>query len=552
MSTAEVLIVGGGAVGSLLACDLVQQGVPVRLVDSKPSLAESDPHSRAVMIWPRVLELLEKTGITAELVARGRPAHDVSFFAGGRRLGTVPLGGLDTPYPFGLGIVQRELEDLLWDRLAELGGRVECGTELIGLDNTGPLPRATLRHRDGRVEEVTPQWLVGADGAGSATRRLLGIGYPGLPFPVGIALGDFPIEGPAVSGVEYHYGPTGLLPLVHLPDGICRLATIVPPGEADWSARPLADWQAMVEDRASLPYRLGAPLWTRTYHPRPGVAERFRAGRVLLAGDAAHSVVPLGGQGLNLGLQDALNLGWKLAGVVRGRWDQALLDGYDTERRQAVEQVRAVIRTEMELSAPPSPQAAAERDAAISAAERSGFLRAVAAPLMSQLALSHAPLDGPLWRVPLRRRPAVGDRVPLCHATRREPAEPLLDQAEHLALLWPGERCPADWRGTVDHARRTLADRVATHDLGTLGAAGRGRLRRSLGPDPLLALVRPDGHLAQLTAVDRPQDCLDHLDQLHRLDQFQRLDQPHRLDRSDPLDRRPAAPSGRSPVPSVK
>ncbi|MBA0052617.1 hypothetical protein E0L36_17505 [Streptomyces sp. AJS327] len=514
MTAPEVLIVGGGAVGSLLACDLLDQGVPVRLVDSKPSLADSDPHSRAVMIWPRVLELLEGTGVAERLVARGRPAHDVSFFAKGRRLATVPLQELDSPYPFGLGVVQRELEDLLWARLTELGGTVECGTELTGLDTSGELPRAILAHRDGRTEETEVPWLVGADGAGSLVRRLLGIPYPGLPFPLGIALGDFPIEGPAVSGVEYHYGPTGMLPLVHLPDGLCRLATVLLPGEEDWSERPLADWQEMTDQRTSLPYTLGEPLWKRTYFPRPGVAERFREGRVLLAGDAAHSVVPLGGQGLNIGLQDACNLGWRLAGVIGGAYGQSLLDDYDRERRTAVEQVRTVIRTEMELSAPQTPEDAERRDEALTAAENSGFLRRVGAPLMSQIGLSYAERDEPLWRTPLHRRLAPGDRVPFFHTTRRDPGAPRLPRSGHLALLWPGATAGDDWPTRAARAARTLTPRVAVHDLAELGAEHRRTLLPGFGPEPVIALVRPDGHLDTLAPVHRPQECLDRLDRL--------------------------------------
>ncbi|MFF2655202.1 FAD-dependent oxidoreductase [Streptomyces sp. NPDC058045] len=516
MNDPRILIVGGGAVGSLLACDLLRQGVPVRLIDSKPSLAESDPHSRAVMILPRLLEVLEKSGLTADLVARGRPAHDVSFFAGGHRLGAVPFHRLDSPYPFGLGLVQRELEDLLWERLESLGGTVECGVTLEALDNSGPLPRATLRHADGRTEDTVPQWLIGADGAGSATRRLLGTAYPGLPFPIGIALGDFPLTGPVASGVEYHYGGSGLLPLVHLPDGICRLATVVAPGEEDWSERPLSAWQAMADERTSIPYRLGEPLWKRTYHPRPGVAENFRSGRVLLVGDAAHSVVPLGGQGLNLGLQDAVNLGWKLAGVLRGDFHDSLLDTYDTERQQAVEQVRAVIRTEMELSMPQTPEDTERRDEAIRAADASGFLAKVAAPLMSQTGLSYAPLDGPLWRSPLRRRAVPGDRLPFFHTSRPDPGAPLLEQSAHLAVLWPGEHPPPEWDTLVAEARGALDGRVTVHDLAALSPAGHRGLRHRFGPAPRLALVRPDGHLAHLAPAARPDETRAHLDRLTR------------------------------------
>ncbi|MBW5486983.1 FAD-dependent monooxygenase [Streptomyces bambusae] len=512
MTGQNILIVGAGAVGTLLACDLLQQGVPVRLVDSRPPQEPFDPHSRAVMIWPRLLELLEKTGITDELVARGFRADDVSFFSRGRRLGTVPMTGLGAAHPYGLGIVQRELEDLLRARLAELGGTIEYGIELTALDNAGPRPVAALRHADGSTEHTEADWLIGADGAGSTTRRLLDIPYPGIPFPLGIALGDFPVTGPRVSTVEYHYADTGLLPMVHLPDGVCRLATVVMPGEADWSDRPLADWQRMVDERTSLPYRLGEPLWTRTYFPRPGVAERFRDGRVVLVGDAAHSVVPLGGQGLNLGLQDAFNLGWKLAGVVRGEYDEAIVDTYDTERRQAVEQVRTLIRTEMELSGAPTPRARLLRDLKVAAAHRSGYLRYVAAPLMSQTGLSYAPADEPLWRATLRRRARPGDRLPFFHRTRQYAGAPVLDQHHPVALLWPGHPPVAGWQATAGHAREVLGPRLPVHDLARLTRPGRAALAPLFGPRPLIALVRPDGHLAHLAPADRPQDCLGHLD----------------------------------------
>ncbi|MFD8286775.1 FAD-dependent monooxygenase [Streptomyces lavendulae] len=514
MTGQGVLIIGAGAVGTLLACDLLQQSVPVRIVDAKPPQEEFDPHSRAVMIWPRVLELLEKTGIADELVSRGFRADDVSFFSRGRRLGTVPMTKLGAARPYGLGIVQSELEVLLHRRLTELGGTIEYGTELTALDTSGPLPTATLRHTGGRTEQVETDWLIGADGAGSVTRRLLGIPYPGIPFPLGIALGDFPVTGPRVSTVEYHYADSGLLPLVHLPDGVCRLATIVAPGETDWSDRPLADWQRMVDERTSLPYRLGEPLWTRTYHPRPGVAERFREGRVVLVGDAAHSVVPLGGQGLNLGLQDAFNLGWKLAGVVRGDWDERIVDTYDTERRKAVEQVRTVIRTEMQLSGAATVRDRRLRDLKVAAAHRTGLLRHVAAPLMSQIGLGYAADDEPLWRSALHRRARPGDRLPFFHRTRQHAGAPVLDQREHIALLWPGRRPAADWQTVADGARRVLADRLAVHDLARLSPSGRAATAPLFGRQPVIALVRPDGHLAHLAAAHRPAESLGHLDRL--------------------------------------
>lgn len=505
MTTPKVLIIGGGAVGALLACDLLSQSVPVRVVDARASLTESDPHSRAVMIWPRVLELLRKVDLADRLIDRGRRVHDVSFFSSGRHLGVVRLDRMGAAYPFGLGIVQRELEELLWTRVNELGGEVEVGVRLEGLDVSGPRPLATMRHADGTIEEARPDWLIGADGAGSMVRETLGIEYPGVPFPLGIALGDFPITGPNRSGVEYHYSARGMLPLVHLPGGVARLATVVLPGEQDWSDRPRADWQSMVDERTSLPYTLGEPVWKRTYYPRPGVAEHFRQGRVVLVGDAAHSVVPLGGQGLNLGLQDAFALGWRLSGVLRADLGEGVLDDYDTERRLAVEQVRTLIRAEMSLSAADIPAQRRRRDAGIRLAYRTGVLQRVIAPLMSQVGLSYAPHEGPLWTLPLRIKARRGDRLPVFHGHGSGESAPVLDGGAHVALLWPGVRRGDTWPRHVSAAQNALTGRVAcVHDLAALRGAHRRRFLRLFGVRPTMALVRPDGHLAYSAPADRP------------------------------------------------
>ena len=505
MTTPRVLIIGGGAVGALLACDLLSQSVPVRVVDARASLTESDPHSRAVMIWPRVLELLRKVDLADRLVDRGHPVKDVSFFSSGRHLGAVRLDRMGAAYPFGLGIVQRELEELLWARVNELGGEVEVGVRLAELDVSGPRPLARMLHADGSIEEARPDWLIGADGAGSTVREALGIDYPGVPFPLGIALGDFPITGPIRSGVEYHYSAHGMLPLVHLPGRVARLATVVLPGEQDWSDRPRADWQTMVNERTNRPYTLGEPLWKRTYYPRPGVAERFRRGRVVLVGDAAHSVVPLGGQGLNLGLQDAFALGWRLSGVLRAELGEGVLDDYDTERRLAVEQVRTLIRAEMSLSAVDTPAQRRRRDAGIRLAHRTGVLRRVIAPLMSQIGLSYAPHKGRLWTSSLRIKARPGDRLPIFHGHGPRELAPVLDGGAHVALMWPGARAGDTWLRHVSTAENTLKGRVArVHDLAGLRGANRRRFTRLFGLRPTVALVRPDGHLAYSAPADQP------------------------------------------------
>lgn len=491
----EILIVGGGAVGTMLACDLLQQGVEVRMIDRKEVLENNEPHSRAVLIWPRMLELLRRIGVVGDLVAAGHRITGVSYFSKGRMLGTVPMDTLGTTPPFTLSLPQRDVERIVRARYAELGGTVDLGVRVAEIDNSATLPLVTLRHPDGSAEIVHPQWLIGADGVGSTTRKLLGIAYPGKPFEMGISIGDFPVTGPVSTNVEYHYSRNGLLPLIPMSDGVCRLASIVPPVGDGWESFSRAEIQNIVDQRASLPYRIGEPRWIKTFQPRPGIAETFRAGRCLLVGDAAHCVVPLGGQGLNLGIQDAFNLGWKLGGVVRGRLPENVLDTYDRERRRAAHQVTAIVDKQIAFATQRTPVKMLLRDALFVAARRAGLMDQLAAPLLSGVGLTYGSRRAPLLRPPAR--PAkVGQRVPLVAPPELESGRPALDLERHTALLWPGWRIPSNWDTVSASTRQLLSPHATVHDLAVLPGEERAVLRKSFGTRPVLAVVRPDGHLA--------------------------------------------------------
>jgi 2-polyprenyl-6-methoxyphenol hydroxylase-like FAD-dependent oxidoreductase len=504
--TPPVLIVGAGAVGTMLACDLLQQGVAVRMIDRKTVLESTEPHSRAVLVWPRMLELLRRIGVVGELVAAGHRITGVSYFSKGRRLGVVPMDSLGTTPAFTLSLPQRDIERVLRARYAELGGTAELGVAVEELDHRGALPRVVLRHPDGSAETVRPQWLVGADGVGSTTRKLLGVPYPGEPFEMGISIGDFPVEGPVSTTVEYHYSRHGLLPLIPMGGGLCRLASIVPPVGDGWESFSRDDIQRLVGLRASRPYVIGEPRWTKTFQPRPGIAETFRVGRCLLAGDAAHCVVPLGGQGLNLGIQDAFNLGWKLAGVVRGRLPDSVLDSYDTERRRAAHQVTAIVAKQIAFATQRTPMRIFARDALFVSARRAGLMRNLAAPLLSGVGLTYGDRRFPLLRPPTGpARP--GQRVPLVAPPDLDSGRPALDLASYTAVLWPGTRGPAEWASLAAMARRELGTHAVVHDLGVLPPAELAVLRPAFGPRPACAIVRPDGHLAARFAVTRLADA---------------------------------------------
>lgn len=507
----EVLIVGAGAVGLMLACELLQHGVGVRVVDRREVLDNGDPHSRAVLIWPRMLELLHRIGVVEELVSLGFRITGVSYYSSGRRLGTVPMDNLGTARPYTLSLPQREIERVLRKRHEELGGTVELGVKLEELDNSGPLPAAVLRREGQDPETVRPQWLIGADGVGSTTRRLLGIDYPGKPFELGISIGDFPVTGPVGRDVEYHYSRNGLLPLIPMGRGVGRLASIVPPVGDGWQSLDHAQLQSIVDKRASLPYRIGEPKWVRTFQPRPGIAERFRDGRCLLAGDAAHCVVPLGGQGLNLGIQDVFNLSWKLSGVVQGRLREEILDSYDTERRVAAHQVTAVVDKQILAARQIKRWPSLLRDTLMTLGRWAGLDHRLAAPLISQVGLAYGePQSRSLVR-PQPRRVRVGQRVPFFPPSAPGSSRPPLDPIRHIVLLWPGRRVAGDRAGTLAAVRAAVGGRTPVHDLADLPGDERRTLLATFGPRPVLAVVRPDGHLAHLSPVSRPGAVADFL-----------------------------------------
>jgi 2-polyprenyl-6-methoxyphenol hydroxylase-like FAD-dependent oxidoreductase len=498
----DVLIVGAGPVGMVLACELLQRGVRVRIVDRIAEVdhaaargaagANADPHSRAILLVPRVLELLRRVGVADELVRAGTPVSSIRYCSAGRPVGTVAFSELaDTDFKYVLALPQRETERVLRRRLAELGGVVERGVALEELGDPRR-PRVRLRHPDGAVEEVTPGWLVGADGAASTTRKLLGVRLEGDPTDVTYVIADAPLTGPVPAGAQYYYSDDGLLAVIPMRDGLYRIAGNVPHDTAQTEPRWQELLQAAVDARARAPLRVGPPEYARLVRPRCGRATRFRVGRCFLVGDAAHVITPAGGQGMNLGVQDAVNLGWKLAAVVRDGLAESVLDTYEPERREAAIRMSATTARIIGLARPRGPLRVALRDAAVRGADRVGLVQRALARLLSQLDVDYGS-RGPLRRGLIRRGPWRGQRVP--------PGATSLAEGGYTALLWPGRRVPRNWAGTSARLRAALGGQVAVRDLGERPPAAASRLRRLLGPASVVAIVRPDGHLAHVARV---------------------------------------------------
>ncbi|MFF3726398.1 FAD-dependent monooxygenase [Streptomyces erythrochromogenes] len=334
--TDTVLIVGAGPTGLTTACTLLQHGVDARVIDRRNGPA-SEP--KALILWSGALEVLRRIDVADSLEKRSLPLSGASYWSGGRRTGGVRFGALaDTAFPRPLCVPQSVTEGVLYDRLLKLGGNVEWNTELAAVRVTGSTPSnvsVTLSvPGTGSPAPFSPRWLVGADGTHSTVRTAAGIAFEGSTYARDFLLGDGVFTGGLPEDeAQYHLTPEGVLVVVPLPGGGHRVFF---DRDATGEVRPLSDeeLQELLTARGPKGWTLESTWWRSTFRVHTKVAGKFREGSVLLAGDAAHCHSPAGGQGLNTGVQDGFNLGWKLAAVINGA-DPALLDSYEAERRPA-------------------------------------------------------------------------------------------------------------------------------------------------------------------------------------------------------------------------
>lgn len=332
--TDTVLIVGAGPVGLTMALELARYQVPVRLVDK---ITKRSDTSRAIAIWPRTLELLDRAGTSADLIARGNKVTSANIIAGSEPMARIELAHVDTPYPFALMLPQSDTEVVLERHLQHFGTHSELGVELAAFTQDADGVTATLRHADGRVETERFGWLIACDGSHSPIRHSLGLRFDGETLGSDWALGDFQMTGSPypLNEIFTYWHQDGPLIFFPMAPGRYRIIASLEASKETALAPPVPEaFQAIIERRGPGGIVLGEPIWTSTFRINERQISNYRAGRVFLAGDAAHVHSPAGGQGMNTGMQDAINLGWKLAMVCHGlSSNPSLLDSYDNERR---------------------------------------------------------------------------------------------------------------------------------------------------------------------------------------------------------------------------
>ncbi|MGW6403106.1 FAD-dependent monooxygenase [Streptomyces sp. NPDC055134] len=526
--TTDVLIVGAGPVGLSAAAELRRHRVRCRLVDRLPARL---PYAKAVGIQPRTLEIWDRMGLARAALEAAVPMRGQLIYVNGRAQARIDLV-LPSEVPYGFAALpQYETERLIEEYVGGLGTFIERGTELLSFTQDRDGVTARLRTVVGAEEELRARYLIGCDGAHSTVRKALGLTFEGGAFDEGYMLADVEADWDMPHGYgvrSMHRADNGstddLLVCIPLPGkGRYRMSTLVPtelsaqsadrgPAQGDGVAHglqssgapELSHIQAVVDRLAPVPATLSHMRWSSVFRISHRIVDRYADGRVFVAGDAAHIHPPTGAQGMNTGIQDACNLAWKLALVVRGEAGPALLTSYDAERRPVGEEVvgRTVRHATKGIEGDPDdPRTIMLREAQLLISYREG-------PLAGSL---YGPADAP----------QPGDRAPDCTGlTEPVAAYPLrlLDilrgRTAHVVLLYGAdaaglaeaaetvraEGLPPRADGTGPDTVAVLAREAEPTGLDPLTVAGyrdaAGEFARLYRPDgPTGFVVRPDGYL---------------------------------------------------------
>ncbi|HEX4749233.1 MAG TPA: FAD-dependent monooxygenase [Bryobacteraceae bacterium] len=474
----DVLIVGAGPTGLTLAIELKRFGVPFRLIDKAEHAAK---WSQALVVQARTLEQLERYGLANRFVNAGRKLQRARFFSEGKEIVSIPLDKIRSLYPYVLFLPQSDTERMLIEHLRELGGEIERGAELMWLRDRGDTYTYGVQHRDGISETASARWIAGCDGAHSKVREEMHVPFGGEQVDMQFYLGDLQLEGPDKLGDELRVYLRGgdVVFLGRLSDHESRVIVALHEkqnGDDENKELTLDDFQGPI-DRAGIRLRVTSSSWMTPFNVNDRQAAHIRINRAFLAGDASHIHSPVGGQGMNTGMQDVANLAWKLAAVQQGA-NSSLLDSYERERGEVGEALLERTSRALKLATTTNPLVATARDHLGPLLSRVPLVQDAALGFISETAIFYhdsAMVVNAGGTGSLR----AGDRMPNIDLGSYRLLDPLRS-AGHLALAVECSNEPAI-RNAIPKAH-------------LVAFQAQGQLREFCGPHTLV-VVRPDGYI---------------------------------------------------------
>ncbi len=496
----RVIVVGAGPTGLMLAVELALAGVPCLVIDRRTGLRAE---SRAICLHARSMEVLDLRGQAGRFTAAGLA---VPSFPLGPKGAAISFGRLDSDFPYLLDMPQSQIETLLAARATELGAEIRWSAQVTGIEQDSDAVRVTLA--DGRIEQAA--YLAGCDGIRSFTRQAARLPFPGAPNPGSVLLADLFLDGLPMTDAYGDLSDRGMLLVFPFRDGSCRVV-LYDYAHADM---PVTDPVTLGEVRASLVRITGQDFgprdmgWSGRYRSESRQVPAYREGRIFLAGDAAHTHSPAGAQGMNTGLQDAVNLGWKLAAAVGGRAPDWLLDSYHAERHPVGAAVLALAGRQFRLNTART----APRRALRWAAHR---MVAPLLPVQARLARGYSGLAVRYPAIPAGRPPAgagaphplAGARLPRGRVTRTDGTTARLYDLFHNGLFVLLEAAVPEGNGAT--ARDGAGPDGTAQDAAANGLPDQVRqvlYTRCTGTRlPAAALVRPDGYVAWASDERDPQ-----------------------------------------------
>ncbi|MGH6948004.1 MAG: FAD-dependent monooxygenase [Kiloniellales bacterium] len=490
-----VLIVGAGPTGLALAVELVRHGIRSRIFDKATQPSET---SKALAVQARTLEFFERMGVVKEALRRGFRFPAVNMYIDKKPRFRLDIAEIDSPYPFALTLSQAETEAILTAKLAEAGVAIERAATLTSFEEKESVVEARLQHDGGRDERVRASYIVGCDGAHSAVRHCLDLPFEGAPYEEDFMLADVKIEWSLPREGQGFIEGGNLLVALPMADSMVRLIATRAEGAAGGAQPTLDDFRKLLGTMATVPARISDPAWIAPFRLHRRMVPQLRVGGAFLAGDAAHIHSPAGGQGMNTGIQDACNLAWKLALVLKGQAPESLLDSYHDERHPVARDVLEATNLMFKSVTLKNPLLRPLRDLLLPLFLGVPAIQRRLRSFVSELAISYRGIS-PILGESLggggrfNGGPAPGERAPDTTLNSMGKGTRLfqrLDPCRHTLLLFGGDQ------GSLA-AARALAGRdrppVSVLEIGE----SEGNAEKRYGViGPSLYLVRPDGYVA--------------------------------------------------------